>query len=157
MLEHELNLNKPFGLKSHEALLNIYFTTLCIKKRGSHFLKPYGLTDVQLNLMLLLRHQADPNGGLSQARISEMMLVNRANITSLIDRMEKGGLVERTPEANDRRYNIIKLTKKGTKMLDKVEPAYGVEVERIMSCLSQAEQNKLMKMLEKIRTNIQSD
>ena len=154
MLEHELNLNKSFELKSHEALLNIYFTTLCIKKRGSQFLKPHGLTDVQLNLMLLLEHQTKENGGLSQARISEMMLVNRANITSLVDRMEKADLVQRTAEESDRRYNIIKLTKKGKKLLDKVEPAYRNEVERIMSCLSPAEQNKLMKMLEKIRTGI---
>ena len=153
-LENELNLNNPFRLKSHETLLNIYFTTMCIKKRGVDFLRPHGLTDVQLNLMLLLEHQAESNGGLSQARISEMMLVNRANITSLVDRMEKAGFVVRTAEENDRRYNIIKLTKKGKKLLDKVEPAYGMEVDRIMSVLDQTEQKRLMKMMEKIRKNI---
>lgn len=153
-LEHELNLNKPFKLKSHETLLNIYFTATCIKKRGIDFLRPKGLTDVQLNLMLLLKHQGETNGGLSQARISEMMLVNRANITSLVDRMEKVDLVQRTAEESDRRYNIIKLTKKGKKLIDKVEPAYGKEVERIMSVLSQSEQKRLMNMMEKIRKNI---
>ncbi|MCK4998727.1 MAG: MarR family transcriptional regulator [Anaerohalosphaera sp.] len=152
-LEHELQLNAPFQMKSHEALLNVYFTATCIKKRGIEFLRPYGLTDVQLNLMMLLKYQGR-NEGLSQARLSEMMLVNRANVTSLIDRMETAGFVVRTAEANDRRYNIIKLTGKGAKLLDKVEPAYRDEIDRIMSPLSDSEQTKLMKMLETIRANI---
>ena len=95
-LEAELGLRKPVALLAHEALLNTYYTASCLRKKAGEFLRPFGLTDVQFNLM---------------------MLVNRANITSLIDRMEKAGLVARTSTPSDRRYNIIKLTGRGKKLL----------------------------------------
>lgn len=153
-LRNELNLNAPFTLKCHESLLNVYFTATCIKKQGTEFLSHFDLTAVQLNLMMMLGHQADESGGLSQARLSEMMLVNRANVTSLVDRMEKAGFIVRTAAAGDRRYNIIKLTRKGKNLLKKVEPLYAKEVTRIMSPLSEGEQQKLVNMLERVRANM---
>jgi DNA-binding MarR family transcriptional regulator len=153
-LEFELNLRKPVTLLAHEALLNTYYTASCLKKKAGDFLRPFGLTDVQFNLMMLLKYQSGPKGGLSQAQLSNMMLVNRANITSLIDRMEKAGLVVRTPAPSDRRSNIVKLTTWGRKLLAQIEPLYTKEVKRIMAALKQVEQKTLILMLEKIRSNI---
>ncbi len=152
-LEHELGLKKPLAIPSHEALLNIYYTSTGLRKQVTEFLRPFGLTDVQFNVLMLLKHQSEAEEGLSQARISEMMLVNRANITSLIDRMEKAGSVKRTA-ADDRRYNIIKMTVKGKKLLAKVEPLYARKVKKVMACLGKTEQKRLVNLLEKIRERI---
>jgi DNA-binding MarR family transcriptional regulator len=152
-LEVELSLRKPFTMLSHEALLSIYYSASCLRKKAGEFLRPFGLTDVQFNLMMLLKHQSD-NGGLSQAQISGMMLVNRANITTLIDRMEKANLVVRTRDPDDRRTNIVKLTGRGGKLIAKIEPLYTKEVKRIMAVLKQDEQKKVIKMLERVRGNI---
>lgn len=127
-----------------------------LKKRAAEFFRPFGLTDVQFNLMMLLKHQSGPEEGLSQAQLSDMMLVNRANITSLIDRMESAGLVARTASPSDRRYNIIKLTVRGKKLLAQVEPLYAKEVKKIMAVLKEAEQKRLIKILEKIRSQLPS-
>lgn len=156
-LQEELGLSKPIATDGHEALLNIYYTSTCIRKRATEFLRPFGLTDVQLNLMMMLHHQSPPRGGLSQARLSDMMLVNRANITALVDRMEKAKLVVRTAAAGDRRTNIIKLTPRAKRLLARVEPLYAQEVNRIMGTLKDADRRKLIKLLEKVRTNIDSD
>ncbi len=153
-LELELRFKKPIAILAHEALLNIYYTASCLRKKAGDFLRPFGLTDVQFNLMMLLQHQSGPKEGLSQAQLSNMMLVNRANITSLIDRMEKAEFVVRTPSPTDRRSNIIKLTGRGKKLLARIEPLYAKEVKRIMAVLRQAEQKELIAMLEKIRSNI---
>ena len=153
-LQHELGLKKSIARLSHEALLNIYYTTSCIKKRAAEFFRPFGLTDVQFNVMMLLHHQSGSKGGLSQAQLSEMMLVNRANVTSLIDRMEKAGLVVRTAEPDDRRYNIIKLTGRGKKILADVEPLYAKEIKKVMAPLKEPEQKRLVKTMEKIRTSL---
>ena len=153
-LNIELGFQKPIAMLAHEALLNTYYTASCLRKKAGHFLNQFGLTDVQFNLMMLLKHQSNPEGGLSQAQLSNMMLVNRANITALIDRMEKSELVERTSMPMDRRYNIIKLTERGKKMLSKIEPLYAQEVDRIMDVLLESEQKRLISMLEKIRSNI---
>ncbi len=151
ILQDELELRTPIKLLPHEVLLNVYYTAACLKKEVVRFLRSFGLTDVQFNLMMLLAHQSGQEEGLSQAQISKMMLVNRANITTLIDRMERDGLVRRTPAASDRRTNIIKLSAHGKKLLEKVEPCYADEVHRIMAEFKQNEQKELIRMLEKIR------
>jgi len=153
-LEIELCLRKPVALLAHEALLNTYYTASCLRKKAGEFLRPFGLTDVQFNLMMLLEYQSGRKEGLSQAQLSNMMLVNRANITSLIDRMEKANFVVRTPAPSDRRSNIVKLTGQGRKLLAQIEPLYTKEVKRIMAVLKQAEQKTLIALLEKIRGNI---
>ncbi len=153
-LENDLRLNKPIMMPAHRALLNIYYTASCLKKFADVFFKPFGLTDVQFNVMMLLGYQSGSKGGLSQAQLSDMMLVNRANITTLIDRMEKANLVVRTAAAKDRRYNIVKMTAKGKKLFAKVEPLYEKQVKMIMTPLKQADHAKLAIVLGKIRSRL---
>lgn len=148
-LKEELKLAKPLATLEHEALLNIYYTAVVMKKKAVDSLKPFGLTDVQLNLLMMLRHQSGAEG-LSQARLSELMLVGRANVTGLVDRLERDGLICRT-ETRDRRYNIIQLTDKGKKLLDKIEPRYAKEVHHLMSAFTKQEQKDLVRLLEKAR------
>jgi DNA-binding MarR family transcriptional regulator len=56
--------------------------------------------------------------------------------------------------ADDRRYNIIKMTVKGKKLLAKVEPLYARKVKKVMACLGKTEQKRLVSLLEKIRERI---
>ncbi len=151
-LKEELKLSKDLVSVEHEALLGLYYTTVALKKHASEFFAPFGLTDVQFNLMMLIKHHGGETG-LSQARLSEMMMVNRANVTGLVDRLEKAGMVRRTA-AEDRRYNMIQLTAKAKKVLEKADPAYGTEVQKVMNTLSKAEQKALIKACEKIRAKL---
>ncbi|MFC1738074.1 MarR family winged helix-turn-helix transcriptional regulator [Planctomycetota bacterium] len=153
-LEHELSLRKPIKRLPHRSLLNIYYSASCLKKKADEFFRRFSITDVQFNVMMLLALQSGPKGGLSQAELSDMMLVNRANITSLIDRMEKAELVKRTDAPNDRRYNIVKLTAKGKKLFTKVEPLYAKQVKDIMAVLKQTEQKELIISLGKLRIKL---
>jgi DNA-binding MarR family transcriptional regulator len=155
-LKEELGLKCGFADTAHEAILNIYYTASMMKKRADDFFNQFGLTDVQFNLMELLHYQSGKEGGLSQAQLSDMMLVNRANITSLIDRMEKAGLVARTAHSKDRRFNIIKQTSKGEKLFTKVESSYLEQVHKSMSSLNESELKKLMAMLEKVRGTLRT-
>jgi len=152
-LQQELSLKTSITPLAREAMLSVYYTASSIKKRADEFFRSLDLSDVQFNVLMLLAHQADPQGGLSQAQVSDMMLVNRANITTLIDRMEKADLVVRTAAPADRRYNIIKLTPYGQELLAQVEPLYMKEIEKAIA-LTQTEQRQLIKMLEKIRHNL---
>jgi len=152
-LKEELKLKTGFEIVEHEAMLNIYYTTASLKKRGDAFFKSLGLTDVQFNVMMLLVYQGGDDG-LSQAQLSDMMLVNRANITTLIDRMEKARLAVRTNDAADRRTNIIKLTAKGKKLFEKAEPLYEQMTKQAMAGFNHTELKKLTVVLEKVRANI---
>ena len=153
-LKDQLGLKKGFDNEAHETLLNVYYTGACLRKRFTEMLRPHGLTDVQLNLLMLLKHQADENGGLSQVVLSRMMLVNRANISALIDRTEKAGFVRRHPVSGDKRLNTVKLTERGAGLLAQVSDEYYREIATITGEVSPQEQRKLMRTLEKIRTGL---
>ncbi len=153
-LQSELGMRKGFENPAHEALLNIYYTAARVRKKAGEFFRHHGLTDVQYNVMSLLKHQSGEHGGLTQVELSRMMLVNRANITTLIDRMEKAGLVARKPVPDDRRYNVIELTPHGLKMYHQVAGVYKKKITEMMHVLSQSELDSLSGILEKLRSNI---
>jgi DNA-binding MarR family transcriptional regulator len=153
-LQQELKFPHSIKLLPHEVLLSIYHTAACIKKEADRVFRQYGVTDVQFNLLMLLRHQTEPEGGLTQGQISDMMLVNRANVTGLIDRMEKAGFVCRTAASGDRRINVIRLTDLGELLLNRVEPEYAGEIQKRMGSFSQDEQKELIRLLEKVRCSV---
>lgn len=153
-LKDELGLRRGFENGAHEALFNVYFTGTCLRKRITEMLRPHGLTDVQFNMLMLLKFQADQSGGLTQVELSRMMLVNRANITALVDRTAKAGLVTRHPVPGDRRYNTVKLTARGMKMFAAVIDAYNKEIRELTGKVSSLEQQRLVTALGRIRANI---
>jgi DNA-binding MarR family transcriptional regulator len=155
-LSEELGFKKDFSNPSHEALLNVYYAASLARKRSAEFFQSYGVTDVQFNLMMLLRYQGDESGGLSQVELSRMMLVNRANVTALIDRMERAGLVVRASVPGDRRTKSVHLSEEGIGLLLEVEEKYKREVAGIMNALDPGEIRRLVEMLEKIRTNLRN-
>jgi DNA-binding MarR family transcriptional regulator len=150
-LQQELGMRQGFAEREHEAALNVYFTASILRKRATEFFRERDLTDVQFNVLSLLHSQSGEEGGLNQVDLSRMMLVNRANITTLIDRMEQAKLVKRVPVAEDRRYNLVVLTAHGRKRHDEVVADYRAETRRIMQVLSAEELDDLMEKLERIR------
>lgn len=153
-LKDQLGLRKGFKNPGHEMLLSIYYTGARLRKRFTEVMLPYGLTDVQLNLLMLLEHQADENGGLSQVALSQMMLVNRANISALIDRTEEAGFVKRHPMSGDKRFNTVKLTERGAAILAEVSDAYYREIDAISGVLSSRECQELTQSLEAVRDKL---
>jgi DNA-binding MarR family transcriptional regulator len=153
-LKDELGLRTDFKNRDHEALLNIYFTASKSKKRADEFFRKHGFTDVQFNVMSLLKNQSGERGGLTQIELSEMMLVNRANITTLIDRMEKAGLVVRVPDPDDRRYNIVKMTRAGVTRHAQVAALYLEKVGDIMGALTKQERQTLVNLLTRLRSRL---
>ena len=153
-LKTELGMRSGFENPAHEALLSIYYTAARVRKKAGDFFRAHGLTDVQFNVLSLLKHQSGENGGLTQVELSKMMLVNRANITTLIDRMEKANLVARRPVPGDRRYNVIELTPHGIKMWTDIVGVYKQKVSEIMGAVSEEELEALVRTMEKVRRNL---
>lgn len=150
-LKDELKFRQEYYTPGHEALLNVYYTATLLKKIAADFFRKFSMTDVQYNAMIMIKYQGAETDGLTQVELSRMLLVNRGNVTTLIDRMEKGGFVARKPVADDRRYNRIALTEKGNAILDKVEEAYKEKVRHITDRLSMEEQETINRMMERIR------
>lgn len=149
-LVKELGLKTPFENSKHEAILNVVLTGSMIGKEGDRFLKQYGLTDSQFNVLMLLKYQTE-DGVMNQTALGDRLLVNRSNITGLVDRLEQAGYVKRFAQSQDRRVNLVKMTKAGKKVLESAEKAYYKRIEDLMKNLSDNECKRLCRLLEKIR------
>ncbi|MBI4845617.1 MAG: MarR family transcriptional regulator [Candidatus Omnitrophica bacterium] len=147
-LEKEIKMEKKINTVRHEALLNVVRTADFIEKISYSFFKKYGVTAAQYNVMIVLKLAAKD---LTQAQIGERLITSRANVTSLIDQLEKRKFVRRKSVADDRRVYIIELTQAGKDLLKKVEPAYLDIVEKKMAVLTVKENHQLSLLLTKLR------
>jgi DNA-binding MarR family transcriptional regulator len=110
--------------------------------RGSQKLfRPHGLTAAQFNVLNLV---ARSESGLSQRELSDLLVVDRSNVTGLLDRMEKAGWVRRDDSPGDRRIYRVSLTAAGQKLWERVSPLYlgtvaevtkGISGKRIHDCV----------------------
>ena len=105
---------------------------------------------------MLLKYQTS-GGRINQTNLGNMMLVNRSNITGLIDRMEKSGLVRRISDPEDRRVNHVEITDKGSRILTRADKAYYARLEEVMSLLPQKEFNLLCSTLENVRQQLRTN
>ena len=151
-LEHELKLAQPLLSTNHELLLGILRTASLIQKRSDVFFAPFGITDAQFNILMILKY----NGGLqvSQQDLSERLVVHKSNVVGLVDRMEKAGLLRREAHDSDRRLNRIVLTPKGEKLLARVEGKYFDAIDGLMSSLSEKETRAAVVTLGKLRDHV---
>ena len=84
---------------------------------ASGWLEPFGLTP--LSFQVLARLQAEPKRALALSAIARGLHTRAATMTSLIDALEREGLLKRTAHATDRRATLAMLTAKGAKLVAK--------------------------------------
>ncbi len=152
-LKEELGLRHDFDSRGHEALLNVALTGTLLEKEGDRILRPLGLTDAQFNVLMLLKYQS--NGSeMNQTTLGNMLLVNRSNVTGLVDRLEQLGWVRRTPEPSDRRVKLVSLTESGREILERAESEYNTRVHEVMSALTDDEHGLISSLLERLRKRL---
>ena len=84
-------------------------------------------------------------------RISEEMMVTGANITCVVDNLEKEGFVRRIHSKEDRRVILAELTATGKTKIDSVMPQYIENMSTLTSILTEHEQKELTKLLGKLQ------
>jgi MarR family 2-MHQ and catechol resistance regulon transcriptional repressor len=110
-------------------------------------LKGFNLSLAKFNVLMIVKHQGGKDG-LSQVEIGKKLLVTPANITKMVDRLDKDSLLTRVSHVKDRRSNVIKITDKGSILLDEVWIKYQEQVNKLTQGLSEKELFNLNKILE---------
>jgi DNA-binding MarR family transcriptional regulator len=111
-------------------------------------LKPHGITFARYEVMRLLSFSRE--GRLALSVIGERLMVHPTSVTNAIDRLVASGLVERTPDAEDRRRVFASLTKEGMTVLRQATKAL-MDAEFGVGVLSADERDRLYEMLRPIR------
>lgn len=114
-------------------------------------LRELNLTGAQLNTLLVLRDAG--NDGLSLGEIGRRLVVTRANVTGLIDRLEREGLVRREGTA-DRRVTLARITEKGVGLLEAALPHHRQLLAELLDCLTPDEKEQLIALLTRLRRGL---
>ena len=90
------------------------------------------------------------DGPLSPTTIAERLLVTTASTTSLLDTLERRGLLTRQPDPGDRRRLLVSLTEAGRRIVEEFLPEVVSLQTAVMAGLSDAERQRLMRSLAAI-------
>ncbi len=140
-----------------DLIAAVMATADAFMRESQRLFRPHGLTGAQYNVLNVLAGRAD---AMSQRELGEVLVVDRSNVTGLIDRMEKAGWVKREDDPEDRRVYRVSLTTGGRKLWAKVRPKYEACVGAVTRGLSGAEikaGTALMRRLEESAVNWRSD
>ena len=80
---------------------------------------------------MILAHGEKREAGYPMHVIGELLLASRANITGLVDSLEKKGLVRRQEDPDDRRSKLVRITPQGDRLLKKILPGHLRAVHRV--------------------------
>src|SRR2546430_15780685 len=75
-------------------------------------------------------------GPLTITEVQDKVLLASGSMTAAVDRLEKKGLIMRTPAPNDRRAKVLELTPEGRRAVETVFRRHSAELESAMVVLS---------------------
>ena len=128
--------------RDYALVLAVLSTADAFLRESQRLFRPLGITGAQFNVLNIL---ADAPEGLSQRALGDKLLVDRSNVTGLLDRMEKSGWVRRTDHPDDRRVYLVNLTAAGRTLWAKANPLYlevvaqvtgGLNPRQVEECLT---------------------
>jgi DNA-binding MarR family transcriptional regulator len=98
-----------------------------------------------------------PSGGLRLNELNDHVLLSQSSLSRLVERLEKRGLVERTPAPDDGRGILIKLTGAGWELQKQIGREHVRDIATIVTpALTAAEQQELLRLTEKLRASVAS-
>jgi DNA-binding MarR family transcriptional regulator len=132
-----------------EAYLNLCRTHERLNRGLGRFFEERGTTPQQYNVLSVLHRSKDHESGLSCQEIGERMLNDVPDVTRLLDRLEKAGLVCRARCTRDRRVVRSRLTPEGRALVARTEQPLREARRALLGALSATEVRTLKELLLK--------
>ncbi|QDU54923.1 HTH-type transcriptional regulator MhqR [Aeoliella mucimassa] len=149
-LQSELKKKSGFQSPAQEATLNILRTSDRLQNRFGKFVREYGLTSSQYNVLRILRGEGQP---LPSLEIADRMIQVVPAITGLIDRLEKQQLVSRQRSSEDRRIIHVSITPRGLQLLKKMDKPLLELHQKLLGHLPKSELTQITRLMEKVRAS----
>lgn len=149
-LKKWLKMSKELPIRE-EVGLNLRVAVALLDSKFNKTIEPYGITAVQYNVLRILKG-VYPEGH-ARCDIASRMVERASDITRIIDRLEKQGLVERDRTNEDRRISITRITDKGIEILNKLNKIVEQEHKAHTKNLTEEECKQLSVLLEKLYEN----
>lgn len=139
---------RPRGSLEEQAFVALQRTADCLAFRVAEMLKARGLSSTQYNALRILRGAGDP--GLACSEIAERMINRDPDITRLVNRLERHGLVRRSRgnEDKDRRVITTRITSAGLQLLKSLDAPVDAIHRDLLGHLGERRLHSLIKLLD---------
>ena len=114
-----------------------------IDRASEVHLRPWNLNVAQFDVLA----RVGAAKGITQQELADRLLVTKGNISQLLDRLERRGLLKRCQEG---RTNTLSLAEEGQQLYAQVVPAQEEMVAQHFSALTSQEVNQLLHLLRKL-------
>jgi MarR family 2-MHQ and catechol resistance regulon transcriptional repressor len=129
----------PRDVAALDAYIKLMRAADSVARRLDPRLLSYGLTETQFGVLETLLHL----GPLSQRTLALKQLTSASNLTTVIDNLERDGMVTRRRDATDRRKTVIELTPRGRTLIERIFPGHVAAIAAEFSVLTRPEQHTL--------------
>ena len=141
---------KPSSTLEQEAYLSLLRTSDALARGAEEVIKPFGLSGTQYNILRILRGAGAQ--GLCCHEAAERMLTHDPDITRLLDRLERRGLIVRARASSDRRVITAQITPEGLRILAKLDKPIEECHRRQFGHLGSRRLAQLIELLNSART-----
>jgi DNA-binding MarR family transcriptional regulator len=153
-LQSEIRQSRPFPHPAEETFLNLLRTAGWLERAVEDALRPAGLTQPQYNVLRIL-HGAGKDG-LPCGEVGARMITRDPDMTRLLDRMEKRGLIQRNRSEKDRRVVRAYLAPEGAAALKALEKPVREAIRRALEPLGEEKLATLTGLLEEVRIQMEA-
>jgi MarR family 2-MHQ and catechol resistance regulon transcriptional repressor len=136
----------PEQVRALETFIKLVRATETLNARLQSSLAEEGLTLGQMGVLEALLHL----GPMCQRALGKKLLRSDANVTTVLDNLERAGLIRRARSAQDRRLVNVELTGQGRDLIGRVFPGHVRLIAESLSTLSAAEQKELARLCKKL-------
>jgi MarR family 2-MHQ and catechol resistance regulon transcriptional repressor len=120
--------------------------TNAVRTSATVMLNQVNLTVSQFGVLESLYHI----GPMCQRDIAKKTLKSTGNMTTVVDNLEKRGLVERHRSTEDRRYIAVHITEAGRRLIEDIFPEHNRRVEKCFAVLEPEERIELGRLCKKL-------
>lgn len=138
---------RRFSNTRETAFVGLLLVAEHVQQRLDEICGTQGITHTQYNVLRILR--GAPSGH-PRFEIANRLISRAPDVTRLLDRLERDQLIERTWAPENRRHSIARITAKGLRVLDAIDPGIARLQEETLSALSADEMRALAETLDKL-------
>jgi len=147
--------NEDFDSSAIALFANLDCACTELRAQMSRVLIGRNLSIAAFNTLVLLAEV--PHEGCAMRRLVTQLSVSRANVTGLVDCLERKGLVDRAAHKSDRRIRVVRLTASGRTTLEAILPQYYKRLSELLSGMNEGEKNNLNELLRKLACVVNED
>ena len=148
-IQRLIKQRKPFRSVEEEVFVGLQLVADRLMEPWARYLKEHAdLTTVQYNVLRILRGAGED--GLLAGEVGERLIARSPDVTRLIDRLEKRGLVRRRRDPEDRRAVRVVISKAGRDTLTALDNKAGNSLREPFASLSKAQLVALRDTLDSV-------